>query len=61
MFVFLIILLVLQGLGIFYKITYVISSFIEDKVNSLTKYCLFTCVFSILFEIGFAIALGYFL
>lgn len=58
MIVFLIILLVLQGIGILFKALYIVGSFVQEDANDLTAYCLFTITFSILFEVGFAICLG---
>lgn len=55
---FLIVLLVLQGLGILFKMFYIVGSFLEDTANELSAYCLFTIAFNILFEVGFAICLG---
>lgn len=58
MVAFLIVLIVLQGLGILFKLYYLIASIADEGSNELTAYCLFSVAFSILFEVGFAICLG---
>ena len=56
--IFLIILLVLQGIGILFKAFYIIGSFYEEEADNLSAYCLFSIWYSIAFEVGFAICLG---
>ncbi len=57
---FFIILIVLQGLGIGYKLFYLITSIYREESDQMTKYAFYSIIFSILFEVGFAICLSKF-
>lgn len=60
MIAFLIVLIVLQGLGIGYKLCYLIASIYREESDQMTKYAFYSIFFSILFEVGFAICLSKF-
>lgn len=53
MIAFIIVLLVLQGLGLLFKLVYLMVSIGTERTDKLSGYCMLTVLFSALFEVGF--------